>query len=421
MSKEWTDKLPQLLEDYTEAAPEGLWDAVLSEVQPRRRRVAAWWYAAGAGLAAAAAVVLAVFLWKTPSSAPVAVLPVPEDRLAQEVPAAPENPAPETPSAGQIPFEAGDRIHPKRSTSPASIEVVPPQEPKLSQTPPEALPPQPEIEAQSPVEALPPQKETEAQPQEEAPSEAAATEPVREQWPQEKEPVKKLRKRKKLQLGVTSGSYLAQAGTIVTKGYGVPTHPGMAVATKATQESGVSVPMLSRNRESTTEASHRQSIRLGVGVDYSFTPRWSVGSGLMYTVLRSDFQTHSGETEARTTRHLYYLGIPLSLQWKALKWKRLSISLNAGPMWETAIGARENTRSYIGGSKWSEQEESPSVRDTQWSLHGGIGVQYQLARHGAIFLQPGLSWYFSGSGAVESWYTAHPVSPEFSFGYKFIF
>ena len=141
----------------------------------------------------------------------------------------------------------------------------------------------------------------------------------------------------------------------------------------------------------------------------------------MYTVLRSDFQTHSGETEARTTRHLYYLGIPLSLQWKALKWKRLSISLNAGPMWETAIGARENTRSYIGGSKWSEQEESPSVRDTQWSLHGGIGVQYQLARHGAIFLQPGLSWYFSGSGAVESWYTAHPVSPEFSFGYKFIF
>lgn len=419
MSKDWTDKLPQLLEDYTEAAPEGLWDAVLSEVQPSRRRVAAWWYAAGAGLAAAAAVVLAVFLWKTPSSVPVAVLPVPEGRLAQEVPAAPEtslpeNPAPETSSVSQVPFEAGDRIRPKRvmATSEAiSAGEVPPLELDLAQTPPEASLP----------ETLPPQKETEAQLPVEAPSEAAVIEPVREQWPLEKEPVKEVRKRKKMQLGVSSGSYLAQAGPIVTKGYGVPTHPGMAAATKAAQEGGVSVPMLSRNRESTTEASHRQSIRLGVGVDYSFTPRWSVGSGLSYTVLRSDFETQSGETEARTTRHLYYLGIPLQLQWKALEWKRLSINLHAGPMWEMAIAARENTRSYIGGSKWSEQEERPSVRDTQWSLHGGIGVHYQLARHGALFLQPGVSWYFCGSGAVESWYTAHPVSPEFSFGYKFIF
>jgi hypothetical protein len=62
-NKDWTDKLPELLDSYVEAEPEGLWDAVqaglapgaapaASGAEPRRRHViAAWWYAGGALLA----------------------------------------------------------------------------------------------------------------------------------------------------------------------------------------------------------------------------------------------------------------------------------------------------------------------------------------------------------------------------------
>ena len=38
MSKDWTDKLPSLLEDYEESAPEGLWDAVRTGVSAKKRR-----------------------------------------------------------------------------------------------------------------------------------------------------------------------------------------------------------------------------------------------------------------------------------------------------------------------------------------------------------------------------------------------
>ena len=427
MSKDWTDKLPALLESHAEAEPEGLWDAVqaglAAELAPqaagaaasRRRRVAVWWYTAGGSLAAAAAVALAVFLWKPAPEAPVTVSPVPEGRLAQEIPVAQE-PVQELPGAvepassdglpaGQVPLKAGDRAHGNGTTGPSepiSAGQVPPTKQDVAQTPQPAEPSQPEASRQK----------------EPAPEKTEPAPVAPDPWPQaETAP----RKRGKVRLSVTSGAYLAQAGVAVSQGYGIPSHPGMTMQTKAVQGGGISVPMLSRNRASTTETSHRQSARLALGVEYAFTPRWSVATGLTYTVLRSDFQTFSGETSASTTRHLYYLGVPLTLQWKALEWNRLSINLSAGPMWETAVAARENTVSYIGSQKASEQEERPSIRDSHWSLNAGVGVQYQLLRYGAVFLQPGLSWHIPGSGAVESWYTAHPLSPDFTFGFKFTF
>ena len=74
-NKDWTDRLPELLENFTEAEPAGLWDAVRGGIVPARRRVAAgWWYAGGA-LLAAAAVVAVVLLWPVRPSADVSVVP----------------------------------------------------------------------------------------------------------------------------------------------------------------------------------------------------------------------------------------------------------------------------------------------------------------------------------------------------------
>ena len=57
MSKNnWTDQLPELFEGYTEAEPEGLWDAVQGAMAPKQKKAAAaaWWWYGAAALAAAA-------------------------------------------------------------------------------------------------------------------------------------------------------------------------------------------------------------------------------------------------------------------------------------------------------------------------------------------------------------------------------
>lgn len=410
MSKDWTHRLPDLLEGYTEAAPEGLWDAVQAGVvAPRKRRGAVVWWSAAALVAAAAAILLLVFLPK-PAPLQPEVLPVPENRLVQgAAPELPTAPLPGTPPAAAFP-KAFPEIHseavPEAATD-AALDVIPEVTPEMT----------PEV---TPKVASEVTSETEGP--ESLPHETEPQHPVRPDRPTPgANPKIHPGAKPRLQFTVTSGAYLAQAGSAVTQGYGISANPGMPMLSKAIGSNPISVPMLRRNQASTTESRHRQSLRLAVGVSYNFTDRWSVASGLSYTVLRSDYNTVSGETATYSTRHLHYLGIPLSLQWKALEWKRLSLYLNAGPMWETAVGARLGSRSYVGAALSSEQAESPSVRDSRWSLNAGVGIQYQLFRRGALFLQPGLSWHIPQADSPESYYTVHPLSPDFSFGYRFTF
>ena len=177
--------------------------------------------------------------------------------------------------------------------------------------------------------------------------------------------------------------------------------------------------MLSRNRASTTEQKHRQNLRLTLGASYRFAPRWSVGTGLSYSVLRSDFSTISGSLASYTTQHLYYLGVPLSLQFDAFQWGPMSLYLSAGPMLEFAVGARTNNQSYVGDVLAAEEQQFPKVQDLTGSLIGGVGFQYRFLQHGALFLQPGVSWHFAGNRELESAYTAHPVAFDLNFGFRF--
>lgn len=414
MSKDWTDKLPSILEDYEESAPEGLWDAVLDGMAGRKKRLAAFWWVGGI-LSAAAAVVLAVFLWK-PAAQPATVSSVPETMIAEtlrenieaDAPATEAEPGryaqpeiPATKAAVKTPAEKEAMPQPDEQ---AGTEVLPEDKPKTDKaSEPETNQEGPSKKDQPSMPETQPEKET----------------PVRPSF--ESTARKKPASARRIQLRLSSGNYLAQAANELFQGYGVPYNPGMAMSTKSGEDGEITVPMLSRNRESSTEARHRQLFRVQLGISYPFSQRWSIGSGISYSLLQSEYSTVSGETRTLTTRQLHYLGVPLTIQFKAFEFKRLSIIAEAGPMFETAIGSNVWTNSYVGEMPASRQLDFVEAKDFQWSLTAGLGVQYQLFRYGALFMQPGLSWHLAGSGNVESIYTQRPLAFDLSFGYRFTF
>ena len=381
MKDNWTDKLPSLMEGYQEVPPEGLWDAVQAGVASP---IVPWWpWAAGL---AAAAVVLAVFLWRPmpsaiPADAPFGLLTVPSERLADVTPAKPTPRAPKGPISCSNPSEMTPRA-PKES-DPCS----------------------------NPSEPAQPEPVAEPQPWPEQP----------QPWPEQPNPRKPRRKTGRVEITVTSGGMLlAQAPGTVTKSYGVAYNPGMGNAAPMVK-SDITTRMLSRNRETTTESQHRRLPRISLGVSYEFIPRWSVGPGITYSSLRSDYTALSGTTETRTVRHLHYLGVPLNIQYRAWEWKGFSLYLSGGPMLESAVGASVETNSYVSGKLASEQSESISCKDWFWSLNAGAGLQFKIARETALYLQPGLSWHIPGGHHIESSYTARPLSFEMDFGARWTF
>ena len=384
MSKNWTDKLPDLFEGYEEVAPEGLWDAVLAEIKPKRRVLPIFWWASAA-LATAAAVVLAVFLWK---------------------PAQPTVSEPGTvPSAAQLILadipEYTPEIIPERM--PESIPEITPH--ILPVTVPEDAP---EYLTYEPLAIPAIVVEQAAKKQEVKPSPVLHTVPLIKQ--------EKPRHRPRIGISVRSGGYLAQAASSVSTGYGVPYNLG--IQTKSVNGGDPTIAMLSRNRASTTTETHRPGNRIGLGISYEFLPRWSLESGVSYTSLLSAYNTTSGLSVSDATRTVKYIGIPMNVQFRLLDKKRLCIYLSAGPMLETAVGGSVSTTSYISGKRSSDQYEPLDLNDLQWSFGSGAGVQLGISRHGALFAQPGFSWHFAGSGNVESYYTAHPFSWDLALGYR---
>lgn len=401
MRDNWTDKLPSLMEGHQEAPPEGLWDAVQAGVN---RPKVVWWPWA-ASLAAAAVVVLAVFLWKpaaVPADTPV-LLDVPQERVAdvlvQEEPVVPvEEPVVAVPRVHREPV-----LHTEPEISDAGVQ----EEPVLHTE-------EPETHREEAVSGDQVQEKPEVHPEEPV---VVQEQPV--VWPQE--PDVAPRKAGRVLMTVSSGgAMMAQASSSVTQGYGVAYNPGMSQDTPAPKigKSSISTQMLSRNRPSTTEAQHRQRLRVSLGVNYEFAPCWSIGSGLTYSILRSDYTTQSGTTETQTARQLHYLGVPLNVQYQVVKWGPLSLYLNAGPMLETAVGARVNTRSFVSGTLTSDQQESISCKDWRWSLNAGVGAQLQLFRGGSLFVQPGISWHIPNDSGVESCYSARPLAFALDFGFR---
>lgn len=387
MSKNWTDKLPDLFEGYQEAAPEGLWDAVQAQMKPKRRVLPIFWWASAA-LATAAAVVLAVFLWKPAAPA------VPERGT---VPSAAQ------PTLADIPETTAEPI-PAPEYTPERIPEITPH--ILPVTVPEDAP---EYLTYEPLAIPAIVVEQAAKKQEVKPSPVLHTVPLTKQ--------EKPGRRPRIGISVRSGGYLAQATSSVNTGYGIPYNPG--VETKALNGGDPTIAMLSRNRASTTTETHRPGNRIGLGLSYEFLPRWSLESGVSYSSLESSYNTTSGLSASLATRTVEYIGIPMNVQFKVLDKKRLSIYLCGGPMLETAVGGGVSTSSYISGMRSSDKYEPLDLNDLQWSFGGGAGVQLGISRHGALFAQPGFTWHFAGSGNIDSYYTTHPFAWDLAFGYRF--
>ena len=407
-NKDWTDKLPDLLEDFTEAEPEGLWDAVQAGIAPKKRRiVVGWWYAGGA-LLAAAAVSAVFFLWPSKPVTP-AVTAVPGDAVAaveSTVPVAktPQNAPAEVPKA-PLQSQNPPKTRPEECSAPQNPTQPEPSSVKTPQNVDET--PEPEPPSVKTPEI------TDGTPEREAPR-------------RRREP---FRPSLKVQLGLSTTGYLADAAMSTTTGVGMPDNlgirPGALPLTKSTSSGSSNesamARMLSRNKVSTTDATHSQSVRLALGVTIGITDRWGLETGLVSSSLASRYETEAGGGREILTREMKYRGIPLYVRYNALQWRRLSLYLNAGPMYEYATKTMTEKNTVMGYVTTGHSIDNTLINDAKWSLTADGGVQLRVLEHGALYVLPGVSYHFAGNSTLENFYTEHPFSASVTFGYNFVF
>lgn len=159
-------------------------------------------------------------------------------------------------------------------------------------------------------------------------------------------------------------------------------------------------------------SSYRIPFTVGLGVRFYLTPRFSIGTGLDYSLLTRTFTGSYGEVSGTVNHTLQYLGIPLGLYYDVLSYDKVRLYVHGGG--EAELNLSNKYRLFAS----PDITRAYPVNGLQYSVFGGLGVEFRLGRNLGLYLDPGISYYFPGE-QPRSIRTDQPLQLRFDAGLRF--
>lgn len=161
---------------------------------------------------------------------------------------------------------------------------------------------------------------------------------------------------------------------------------------------------------------HKVPISIGVTAEKQFGKHWGLETGLIYTLLRSDYKTESLIREGR--QELHYLGVPMFARYRFLNTRYFSFYASAGPQMDFNIYGRRTDRSESSDASSTYTENIRESR-VQWSAHLKLGVSYVISRYFDIYAEPAVAYYFNnGNGNIANLWKDKPFNFSFHLGFR---
>lgn len=150
------------------------------------------------------------------------------------------------------------------------------------------------------------------------------------------------------------------------------------------------------------ESEHDLPITFALNISKTLSNHWSIESGLQYTLLRTKRTqtTISDEHSVSVNRQnikAHYLGVPLKLRFKILSFDKFSLSSGIGGMVEFPLRGKVNE-----GIDDGEMQEHNYALPTQWSVYGGVGIEYHFTPNIGIYAEPSINYYFKSRSSYPT-------------------
>lgn len=164
-------------------------------------------------------------------------------------------------------------------------------------------------------------------------------------------------------------------------------------------------------------------LTIGLGARFYVSDKWSVGTGLNYSLLTRSFNgiytkvegssvsIKTGESDI--THSLQYVGIPVNVYYDILSNKLLNFYVFTGGEVERAISNKY--RIYAADKTYSYSE---SVSGVQASAALGLGLQFTLTDHLGLYVDPSARYYFD-CNQPKNVRTQKPLMFNFELGLRF--
>ncbi len=165
--------------------------------------------------------------------------------------------------------------------------------------------------------------------------------------------------------------------------------------------------------QSVTDSKYSMPLTFGLQGQVEINDKISIGSGLNYSLLVSNYQDFTPTSRLDVQQSLHYLGIPANIYFNLLRNDRLKLYVMSGVALEKGLSA--NYRIVENGIK---RNESNKIEGLQFSMGAGIGAELKLSHDLGLYFDPSLAYFFSGK-QPESIRTAQPLQYKFEIGMRF--
>ena len=152
----------------------------------------------------------------------------------------------------------------------------------------------------------------------------------------------------------------------------------------------------------TEKSRHYMPLTIGLSLNYGLSSRWSVESGIRYTFLRSDFIRESEIEKTEINQRIHYIGIPLKFNYRISGNNRFSIYGQGGAALDIPVNGTQSIMKWEQGWNKPEFDRTTISVPLQWSIEGGVGLQYHLTPSISIYAEPSFRYYFNPGTDIKT-------------------
>jgi len=158
------------------------------------------------------------------------------------------------------------------------------------------------------------------------------------------------------------------------------------------------------------KVTHKTPISAGLGVSYYLTDRWTLHSGVVYTLLRSkgSYVDNVGNP-ASWKQNLHFIGIPLSASYTFAEWKRIRFYISAGGMGELNVAGKQKKTITVDNLETLAIDKI-RMEEPLWSVNSRAGAVYPLWKFVNVYAESGVSYYFDNKSPIETIRSVKPFN-----------
>lgn len=171
--------------------------------------------------------------------------------------------------------------------------------------------------------------------------------------------------------------------------------------------------------EVTETTHHKMPVIISLSLNKALTPRWSIETGLRYSFMESDFRYESKLYEQRLNQQIHYIGVPLKFNYRIYSAGGFSLYGHGGVALDIPISGQQSVRKSSIDMSTPQTDKFNIHVPLQWSVEGGLGIQYHFTPSFSIFAEPSIHYYFNPGGEIKTIRQEKPFEFTLPIGLRF--